>query len=48
MNFLDTSDIYGLGRNEELVGKAIRERRGEVVLATKFGILRGSDGSWLV
>ncbi len=47
MNFLDTADIYGLGRNEELVGKAIRDRRDEVVLATKFGNVRGADGSWL-
>lgn len=46
INFLDTADIYGLGHNEELVGKAIRDRRGEVILATKFGIVRGSDGSW--
>lgn len=47
LNFLDTADVYGMGRNEELVGKAIRERRGEVVLATKFGNVRGKDGSWL-
>ena len=47
MNFLDTADIYGLGRNEELVGKAIRDRRENVVLATKFGNVRGTDGSWL-
>ncbi len=47
MTFLDTADIYGLGRNEELVGKAIRDRRGKVVLATKFGNVRGKDGSWL-
>ncbi len=47
MSFLDTADVYGLGRNEELVGKAIRDRRGEVVLATKFGNVRGADGSWL-
>ena len=46
INFLDTADIYGLGHNEELVGKAIRDRRNEVILATKFGIVRGSDGSW--
>ncbi len=46
MNFLDTADVYGLGRNEELVGKAIRDRRKEVVLATKFGNVRGKDGSW--
>jgi aryl-alcohol dehydrogenase-like predicted oxidoreductase len=47
VNFLDTADIYGLGRNEELVGKALRDRRHEAVLATKFGNLRGKDGSWL-
>ena len=47
MNFLDTADIYGLGCNEELVGKAIRDRREKVVLATKFGNVRGKDGSWL-
>ena len=40
INFLDTSDIYGPHTNEELVGRAIRERRSEVFLATKFGILR--------
>src|SRR5512140_3333706 len=45
IDFLDTSDIYGLGRNEELVGKAIRGQRNRVVLATKFGVLRGEDGS---
>ncbi|HBX43174.1 MAG TPA: aldo/keto reductase [Deltaproteobacteria bacterium] len=47
MNFLDTADIYGVGRNEQLVGKAIRDRRDTVVLATKFGNVRGEDGSWL-
>ena len=47
INFLDTADIYGLGRNEELVGKALRDRRQQAVLATKFGNLRGKDGSWL-
>jgi aryl-alcohol dehydrogenase-like predicted oxidoreductase len=46
IDFLDTSDIYGLGHNEKLVGKVIRGRRDGVVLATKFGILRGDDGSW--
>jgi aryl-alcohol dehydrogenase-like predicted oxidoreductase len=39
-NFLDTADMYGPHTNEELVGRAIRGRRGEVVLATKFGIVR--------
>jgi len=47
MNFLDTADIYGVGRNEELVGKALRDRRDQAVLATKFGNVRGADGSWL-
>ena len=47
VNFLDTADIYGLGRNEDLVGKALRDRRNQAVLATKFGNLRGKDGSWL-
>ena len=40
LNFWDTADMYGPFTNEELVGKAIQGRRGEVVLATKFGILR--------
>ena len=47
INFLDTADVYGLGRNEELVGKALRDRRQKAVLATKFGNVRGKDGSWL-
>jgi len=38
--FLDTADMYGYGRNEELVGRAIRDRRDKVFLATKFGIVR--------
>ena len=42
-NFLDTSDAYGPYLNEELVGRAIRERRKDVILATKFGIVRGPD-----
>ncbi|MDQ3803721.1 MAG: aldo/keto reductase [Acidobacteriota bacterium] len=47
VNFLDTADMYGPFTNEELVGRAIRGRRGEVVLATKFGNVRGEDGSFL-
>jgi aryl-alcohol dehydrogenase-like predicted oxidoreductase len=43
VNFLDTADMYGPYTNEELVGKAIRGRRGQVILATKFGIVRGED-----
>jgi len=42
--FLDTSDVYGSGHNEQLVGRAIAGRRDEVVLATKFGIVRDADG----
>jgi len=40
INFLDTADVYGPHKNEELVGKAIRGKRAQVVLATKFGIVR--------
>ncbi|RDB07297.1 aldo/keto reductase [Runella aurantiaca] len=40
INFLDTADAYGPFKNEELVGKVVRQRRDEVVLATKFGIIR--------
>ncbi|MCA1593961.1 MAG: aldo/keto reductase [Acidobacteria bacterium] len=46
VNFLDTADMYGPFVNEELVGRAIRGRRGGVVLATKFGNVRGADGSF--
>jgi aryl-alcohol dehydrogenase-like predicted oxidoreductase len=47
VNFLDTADMYGTGHNEELVGRAIKGRRNEVVLATKFGNVRGPDGGFL-
>lgn len=47
INLLDTADIYGLGANEELVGRAIKGKRDKVVLATKFGNVRGQDGSFL-
>src|SRR4029077_15634628 len=46
ITFLDTADVYGPYTNEELVGRAIRDRRDGVVLATKFGNVRGPDGSW--
>jgi aryl-alcohol dehydrogenase-like predicted oxidoreductase len=46
INFLDSSDAYGAGHNEELLGKAIKGRRTEVVLATKFGNLGGKDGKF--
>jgi aryl-alcohol dehydrogenase-like predicted oxidoreductase len=46
ITFLDTADMYGVGRNEELVGRAIRGKRDGVILATKFGNVRGADGSF--
>src|SRR5688500_5925329 len=46
LDFLDTADMYGVGRNEELVGRAIADRRDRVFLATKFGNVRGEDGSF--
>jgi aryl-alcohol dehydrogenase-like predicted oxidoreductase len=46
VTLLDTADMYGSGANEQLVGKAIAERRDRVILATKFGILRGEDNSF--
>jgi aryl-alcohol dehydrogenase-like predicted oxidoreductase len=46
-NFLDTADMYGVGRNELLVGKAIKGRRDQVVLATKFANVRGPSGEFL-
>lgn len=47
VNFLDTADMYGVGKNEELVGRAIKNRRDEVILATKFGNVRSPDGGFL-
>ncbi len=47
VNFLDTADMYGVGKNEELVGRAIAGRRDGVVLATKFGNVRGPNGEFL-
>jgi aryl-alcohol dehydrogenase-like predicted oxidoreductase len=46
IDFLDTADMYGVGRNEELVGRAIKGRRSEVVLATKFGNVRTPEGGF--
>ena len=46
VTFLDTADMYGVGHNEELVGKAIKNQRDRVIIATKFGNVRGSDGSF--
>ena len=47
VNFLDTADMYGPFTNERLVGRAIRDRRDDVVLATKFGNVRSADGAYL-
>jgi aryl-alcohol dehydrogenase-like predicted oxidoreductase len=47
VTFLDTADMYGPFKNEELVGRAIRDRRDEVFLATKFGNVRGEKGEFL-
>lgn len=47
VNFLDTADMYGPFTNERLVGSAIKDRRDEVVLATKFGNQRAEDGSFI-
>ncbi len=46
VTFLDTADMYGVGHNEKLIGRAIKDRRDDVVLATKFGNVRGQDGSF--
>ncbi|WP_298808524.1 aldo/keto reductase [uncultured Sphingomonas sp.] len=46
VTFLDTADMYGVGANEELVGRVVRNRREWVVVATKFGNVRGADGSF--
>ena len=47
IDFFDTADMYGSGRNEELVGRALRDRRDRAVIATKFSIQRGPGGSFV-
>lgn len=47
VNFFDTADMYGVGTNEELLGKAIKGKRDKVVIATKFGNVRGANGEFL-
>ncbi len=47
VTFWDTSDMYGVGHNESLIGRALAGRRDAVVVATKFGVKRGADGSFL-
>jgi aryl-alcohol dehydrogenase-like predicted oxidoreductase len=47
VNFLDTADMYGPFTNEKLIGRAIKDRRDQVILATKFGNVRSAEGGWL-
>ena len=47
VTFFDTADMYGVGRNEELVGKALQGRREQAIVATKFGNVRAEDGKFL-
>jgi aryl-alcohol dehydrogenase-like predicted oxidoreductase len=47
VRMLDTADAYGTGRNEELLGAALQGRREDVLIATKFAVVRGADGSFL-
>jgi aryl-alcohol dehydrogenase-like predicted oxidoreductase len=47
VNFLDTADMYGVGRNERLLAEVLKTRRHEIVLATKFGNVRAEDGTML-
>jgi aryl-alcohol dehydrogenase-like predicted oxidoreductase len=47
VNFLDTADIYGIGRNEQLLAEVLRTRRAETIVATKFGNRRGPFGEFL-
>jgi aryl-alcohol dehydrogenase-like predicted oxidoreductase len=46
-NFFDTADMYGSGANEKLIGKAFKGRWNDVILATKFAVMRGPNGEWL-
>jgi aryl-alcohol dehydrogenase-like predicted oxidoreductase len=46
VTLLDTGDFYGMGQNELLIGRAIRDRRDRVMLSVKFGALRSPDGGW--
>ena len=47
VNFFDTADMYASGANEKLIGKAFKGKWNDVVLATKFGVMRGPNGEWL-
>lgn len=47
ITLLDTGDFYGMGHNEMLIGKALRDRRDKATLSVKFGALRSPDGAWI-
>jgi len=47
VNFFDTADMYGWGANEKLIGRAFRDKWNQVVIATKFAVMRGPKGEWL-
>jgi len=47
ITLFDSGDYYAAGRNEQLVGRALRDRRDKAILSIKFGSLRGPDGSWI-
>ncbi len=47
VNLLDTGDFYGMGHNEMLIGRVLKDRRGEALVSVKFGALRGPDGAWI-
>lgn len=47
VNFFDTADMYGSGANEKLIGKAFKGKWNNLVLATKFAVMRGPNGEWL-
>jgi aryl-alcohol dehydrogenase-like predicted oxidoreductase len=47
VNLIDTGDFYGMGHNEMLIGRALKDRRDRALLSVKFGALRGPDGAWL-
>jgi aryl-alcohol dehydrogenase-like predicted oxidoreductase len=48
VTLLDTGDFYGMGHNEMLIGRALRDRRDEALVSVKFGVLRSPDGGWLM
>ncbi len=47
VNLLDTGDFYGMGHNEMLIGRVLKDRRDEALVSVKFGALRGPDGAWI-